>query len=76
MKTLKIGIASYARMKARTMALVRGEHSRTKDEPTIWFASIESLAKVLSTGNRELPTLLAQREDSGRPGRPKMERKR
>ena len=76
MKTLKIGIASYARMKARTMAIARGEHSPTKDEPTVWFTSIKSFAKVLSARNRELPTPLAQGEGSGQPGHPKMERKR
>ena len=76
MKTLKIGIASYARMKARTMAIARGEHSPTKDEPTVWFTSVESLANALSARNRELLTLIAEGEDLGQPGRPKMERKR
>ena len=33
MKTLKIGIAGYDRMKARTLAIARGEHRPGKDEP-------------------------------------------
>ena len=40
MKTLKIGIAGYDRMKARTMAIARGEHKPARSEPTVWFTSI------------------------------------
>ena len=54
MKTLKIGIADYDRMKARTLAIARGEHKPARGEPTVWFTSIESFAKVLSGRNREL----------------------
>ena len=60
MKTLKIGIADYDRMKARTMAIARGEHKPVKDEPTVWFTSIESFAKVLSGHNRELLGMIAR----------------
>ena len=60
MKTLKIGIAGYDRMKARTMAIARGEHKPVKDEPMVWFTSIESFAKVLSGRNRELLALIAR----------------
>ena len=60
MKTLQIGIASYERMKARTMAIARGEHKPAKGEPTVWFTSIESFAKVLSERNRELLALIAR----------------
>ena len=60
MKTLKIGIASYDRMKARTMAIARGEHKAARGEPTVWFTSIESFAKVLSGRNRELLALIAR----------------
>ena len=47
MKTLKIGIAGYDQMKARTMAIARGERTPTKGEPKVWFTSIESFAKLL-----------------------------
>ena len=60
MKTLKIGIAGYDRMKARTMAIARGEHKPATGEPTVWFTSIESFAKVLSGSNRELLALIAR----------------
>ena len=60
MKTLKIGIADYERMKARTMAIARGEHRPARGEPTVWFNSIESFARVLSGRNRELLATIAR----------------
>ena len=60
MKTLKIGIASYGRMKAHTLAIARGEHKPTRGEPTVWFTSIESFAKVLSQRNRELLAMIGR----------------
>lgn len=60
MKTLRIGIAGYDQMKARTLAIARGEHRPRKDEPTVWFASVDSFAKVLSARNRELLELIAR----------------
>jgi predicted transcriptional regulator len=52
--TLKVGIASYEEMKARTMEVARGQRRIAADEPKVWFTSTESFAKVLSAGNREL----------------------
>ena len=60
MKTLKIGIAGYDRMKARTLAIARGEHKPTRGEPMVWFTSIESFAKVLSQRNRELLAMIGR----------------
>ena len=60
MKTLKVGIASYDRMKARTVAIARGEHTPARGEPMVWFPSIESFAKVLSQRNRELLAMIAR----------------
>src|SRR6202158_795812 len=48
MTTLKVGIASYEDMKARTMAVARGEIRVAADEPKGWFTSTESFAKGLS----------------------------
>jgi predicted transcriptional regulator len=39
MTTLKVGIASYEEMKARTMAVVRGERRIAANEPKVWFTS-------------------------------------
>ena len=54
MKTLKVGIASYENMKARTMAIARGELHPKASDPTVWFTSPESFAKLLSNRNRAL----------------------
>ena len=58
-RTLKVGIAGYDQMKARTLAMARGEYVPAKREPQVWFTSTESFAKVLSTNNRQLEVLLA-----------------
>jgi len=43
--TLKVGIASYDEMKARTMAVGRGERRLAADEPKVWFTSTESFCQ-------------------------------
>ena len=60
MTTLKIGIASAADYKARTMAIARGELKPSAQSPKVWFTSIESVAKILSDRNRELLTVIAE----------------
>ena len=67
MKTLKIGIAGYNRMKARTMAIARGEHKPARGEPTVWFTSIESFAKVLWDCGREARVEWAGARETPRP---------
>jgi predicted transcriptional regulator len=52
--TLKVGIASYDEMKARTLRIARGEQRVSRDDPKVWFTSTESFAKLLSANNREL----------------------
>ena len=65
MKTLRIGIASLSDMRARTLAVARGELKLGPDEPKLWFTSIESLARVLSDKNRLLLDLIiAQQPNS------------
>ena len=54
MKVLKVGIASYEDMKARTMAIARGALKPKPGEPKVWFPSAESLVRVLSDRNRAL----------------------
>ncbi len=62
MRTLKVGIASYAQMKAHTMAIARGQHRPRRGEPKVWFTSMESFAKILSDKNRALLALIAEAE--------------
>ena len=61
-RTLKVGIASYEQMKRRTLSVARGERRIRKDEPKIWFTSMESFAKVLSDRNRALLSLIAENQ--------------
>ena len=62
MKTLRIGIAPLADMKARTLAVARGELKVGRDEPKLWFTSIDSLARVLSDKNRLLLALIIEQQ--------------
>lgn len=62
MKILRIGIAPYEEMKARTMAIARGELKPKQNEPKLWFTSIESLARVLSDKNRALLELIIEQQ--------------
>jgi len=61
MTTLKVGIADYEEMKARTMRIARGEEKPAPGDPKVWFTSTESFAKVLSAGNRELLRIIAEK---------------
>lgn len=54
MTTLKVGIADYDEMKARTMRIAKGEEKPVPGDPKVWFTSTESFAQILSSGNREL----------------------
>jgi predicted transcriptional regulator len=60
MKTLRVWIASYEQMKARTLAIARGEYRPATDEPKVWFRSSESFARVLSDRNRALLGVIAE----------------
>ncbi len=60
MKTLRVGIATYEEMKARTLAIARGEYKSAVGEPNAWFPSTESFARVLSDRNRALLRIIAE----------------
>ena len=57
---LKVGIASPAQMKARSLAIARGDITPLQTDPKVWFSSIESFAKILSEHNRELLAIIAR----------------
>ncbi len=59
MKTLKIGIASYDEMKARTLAIAKGALKPKAGDPKVWFTSPDSFAKLLSNRNRALLAVIA-----------------
>ncbi len=60
MKTLKVGIASLEEYKKRTMAIARGEYIPTRNEPKVWFQSLETMAQVLSDKNRSLLAVIVK----------------
>lgn len=61
MKTLRVGIASYEEMKARTVAIARGLHKPAPDDPKVWFTSAGAFARVLSDRNRAVLQIIAER---------------
>ena len=61
MKTLKVGIADYETMKARTLRIARGQERPRPGDPKVWFTSTESFARILSASNRELLRTIAAR---------------
>jgi predicted transcriptional regulator len=60
-KVLKIGILSRKDYKKRTIAIARGEYKPKKDEPKIWFESINSMAQVLSSENQKLLKVISEK---------------
>jgi predicted transcriptional regulator len=61
-RVLRIGIASRDAMIERTLRIARGDYKPKPDEPRVWFASLESLAQVLSSRNQLLLKLIARAE--------------
>jgi len=60
MKTLKVGTASHEAMKARTMAIARGELQPKPSDSKAWFTAPERVAKLLSNKNRALLAMIAK----------------
>lgn len=54
MKMIKIGIMPQEQIRARVLAIARGEIKPRSGDPKIWFTSMKSLAEVLSDDNRAL----------------------
>ena len=54
MNAIKIGIMPQEKIRARALAIARGQYKPEPGEPKIWFTSMRSLAEVLSDENRAL----------------------
>lgn len=54
MKSIVIGVMSQDKIRARTVAIARGEYKPKPGEPEIWFTCMRSVAQVLSGENRAL----------------------
>ena len=53
-KRIAIGIMPEEKIRARMLAISRGEYKPKAGDPKIWFTSMRSLAEVLSDDNRAL----------------------
>lgn len=62
MTTLTIGIADTDEMKARARRIMGGEEPPAPGDPTVWFGSTESFARILSAANRDMLRLIAAHE--------------
>jgi predicted transcriptional regulator len=60
MKAIVIGILPQEGIRARVIAIARGEYKPKPSEPKIWFTSMRSLAEVLSDENRSLLRVIQQ----------------
>jgi predicted transcriptional regulator len=54
MTAIVIGILPQEKIRERVLAIARGAYKPKPGEPKIWFASMKSLAEVLSDDNRAL----------------------
>ena len=62
MKKMVIGIATQQVIRARTLAIVRGDYRPRANEPKVWFTSMRSLAEVLSDDNRALLRIIREQK--------------
>ena len=58
MKIIKIGIAPQEKIRARILAIAKGELKPKPSDPKIWFTSMRSLSEVLSDENRALSDVI------------------
>jgi len=53
-RVMKVGIISRDDYRKRTIAIAKGDYKPGKDEPKVWFESLNSMAQVLSSDNQSL----------------------
>lgn len=53
-RVVKVGIISREDYRRRTIMIASGEYRPRKDEPKIWFESLNSMAQVLGRENQAL----------------------
>ncbi len=58
----RVGIMPREEFKRRTIAIAKGEYKPGKDEPKIWFESVQSFAQVMSDDNRLLLHIIEERK--------------
>ena len=60
MKAIVIGIMPQEQIRARMLAIARGEYQPKPGDPKVWFTSMKSLAEVLSDENRALLKVISE----------------
>jgi predicted transcriptional regulator len=53
-KVLNIGIMSKEKYRKRTIAIAKREYIPKANEPKVWFESLQSMAQILNSENKEL----------------------
>jgi len=61
-ETMRIGIMPMEQYKKRTLDIAGGRYSPGKNEPKIWFPSVESALQVLSSRNQELLRIIVEKK--------------
>jgi predicted transcriptional regulator len=61
-RVLNVGIISKDDYRKRTIAIAKGDYKPKKNEPKIWFESLNSMAQVLSSDNQRLLKLIVDHE--------------
>jgi predicted transcriptional regulator len=60
MNKIVIGIMPQDEIRARMLAIAKGDYKPKRGEPKVWFTSMKSLAEVLSDKNRALLRTIAE----------------
>jgi predicted transcriptional regulator len=61
-KMMRVGIIPKKDYKKRTIAIAKGEYIPRRDEPKIWFESLQAMAQVLSSENQQLLRIIIDRK--------------
>ena len=61
-KIIKVGIMPFKQYQRYTMAIACGKYKPRRNEPKIWFESIEAMSQILSTKNVELLKLIVKQK--------------
>ena len=62
MKKIVIGVMPQEQIRARALAIARGDYKPKPGEPKVWFTSMKSVAEVLSDSNRALLKIIRETE--------------
>lgn len=62
MKKIVIGVMPQKQIRARALAIARGEYKPKPGEPKVWFTSMKSVAEILSDSNRALLKVIRETE--------------